>query len=133
MKEPSLFRLYLLRSVYLIIAVGLGVEVWPELVQPIKHWSLMEGVVDCMLAALGALALLGLRYPLKMLPLLVWEMLWKSIWLGVVALPLWLAGQMDKATWATTFACMMGVIVPIAMPWKYLFAQFARWPGDRWH
>ena len=30
----STFRLYLLRAVYLLIAVGLGVEVWPALLGP---------------------------------------------------------------------------------------------------
>jgi hypothetical protein len=37
-------------------------------VNPAKSWALMPGVVKCMLAALSALAILGLRYPLRMLP-----------------------------------------------------------------
>ncbi|MDB5756102.1 MAG: hypothetical protein JWP34_2079 [Massilia sp.] len=132
MNEVSLFRLYLLRALYLFIAVGLGVEIWPGVIHHDKPWELMEGVVACMLAALGALAIVGLRYPLQMLPLLLWEMLWKSIWLLVVALPLWSLGQMDKATWATTFACLMGVIVPLAIPWPYVCARFILKPGNRW-
>jgi hypothetical protein len=39
----------------------------------------MEDVVQGMLAAFSALSLLGLRYPLQMLPLLLWEMLWRYV------------------------------------------------------
>jgi len=35
----------------------------------------MEAAVACMLAAFLALSVLGSRYPLQMLPLLMWELL----------------------------------------------------------
>ena len=136
MNEVSLFRLYLLRAVYLFIAVGLGIFKLPGVIHQAVYqegsWALMEGVVACMQVAFGALAVLGLRYPLQMLPLLLWEMIWKSIWLLIVALPLWSSGQMDESTMATVYACMMGIIVPIAMPWSYVYAKYIRKPGDRW-
>jgi hypothetical protein len=43
-----------------------------------------------------------------MLPLLFFELVWKPIWLIVVAVPLWSAHQMDAKTWETAFACLMG-------------------------
>ncbi len=136
MKEVSLFRLYLLRAVYLFIAVGLAIYQFPEVIHQVIYqeepWELMDGVVNCMQVTFGLLVILGIRYPLQMLPLLMWEMIWKSIWLLIVALPLWLSGQMDEATTATVFACIMGMIVPIAMPWRYVFAKYIRKPGDRW-
>lgn len=92
----------------------------------------MQGVVNCVLAAVSLLALLGLRYPLQMLPLLFFEMVWKSIWLIVVAMPLWSAQQMDANTWETAVACLMGVIFPIVIPWRYVFANYFRKAGDRW-
>lgn len=130
--EVSLFRLYLLRALYLLIVVGLGIVVWPGVVHRDTPWEPMEGVVACMLAAFSALAVLGLRYPLQMLPLLLWELAWKSIWLLAVALPLWLSGQMDQATWATTSACLMAVIIPFAIPWRHVFAHYVMKRGDRW-
>ncbi|MCC4587992.1 hypothetical protein LL962_12910 [Xanthomonas sp. NCPPB 1067] len=68
-----LWRLYGLRAGYLLLVVGLGVQVWPGIVLRHDAWELMEGVVQCMLGAIGLLALLGLRSPLKMLPLLLFE------------------------------------------------------------
>src|SRR5450432_146192 len=85
--QVSLLRLYALRATYLLLIVGLGIDVWPGIIHHDKPWGLMLGVVQCVLAAVSLLALLGLRYPLQMLPLLFFEMLWKSIWLIVVAVP----------------------------------------------
>lgn len=67
------------------------------------------------------MAALGLRYPLKMLPILLWEMVWKTTWLAVVALPRWLSGRMDAATTANTFASMFVVLVVLTVPWRYVF------------
>jgi hypothetical protein len=39
----------------------------------------MRGVVRSVLAAVSLLAVLGIRYPLKMLPLLFFELVWKTI------------------------------------------------------
>ena len=132
--EVSLFRLYLLRALYLLIVVGNGIVKWPEFIQQViyqeKSWELMEGVVACMLIAFSALSVLGLRYPLQMLPLLLWELVWKSIWLIVVALPLWSAGQMDESTWATASACLIVVIVPFVIPWRFVFEHYVKKRGD---
>jgi hypothetical protein len=134
--EVSLFRLYLLRALYLFIVVGLAIVRWPEVIQQFiyqeKSWELMDGVVACMLTAFSALSVLGLRYPLQMLPLLLWELLWKSIWLIIVALPLWSAGQMDESTWETAFACLFVLIIPFIIPWRFVFAHYVKKRGDRW-
>jgi hypothetical protein len=134
--EVSLFRLYLLRALYLFIVVGLAIVRWPEVIQQFiyqeKSWELMDGVVACMLTAFSALSVLGLRYPLQMLPLLLWELLWKSIWLIIVALPLWSAGQMDESTWETVFACLFVLIIPFIIPWRFVFAHYVKKRGDRW-
>jgi hypothetical protein len=130
--QVSLLRLYPLRAVYLLIAVAMGGQIWP-LIFNHKPWELMHGVADCMLAAITALALLGVRYPLKMLPLLLVEMTWKSVWLLAVALPIWRSGQaFDADTAETVKACLMGVIFPIVIPWRYVFDHYVRAPGDRW-
>ncbi|MDQ0874515.1 hypothetical protein QFZ77_003174 [Paenibacillus sp. V4I3] len=133
MNEVSLFRLYFLRALYLLIVVGLGIVVWPGVIHHEKPWELMEGVVQCMLAAFSALSVLGLRYPLQMLPLLLWELVWKSIWLIVVAFPLWYSGQMDESTLATASSCLIVVIFPFGIPWRFVFEHYVKKRGDRWH
>jgi hypothetical protein len=129
--EVSLLRLYLLRAGYLLIAVGMGMQMWSAYLEPHKPWTLSHGVMNAMLLALVLLSILGLRYPLKMLPLLFWEMAWKAIWLVTVALPVWLTGAMNADIWETTFACLMSVIFLFIVPWGYVWRNFVAAKGDR--
>lgn len=131
--EVSTFRLYLMRGLYLLIAVGLGSMIWPGIIHHAKPWGHMQGVANALLAALSALALVGVRYPLQMLPLLLFELLWKAIWLVAVAVPLWSANQLDPDTRETVTACLMGIVLcPLVIPWGYVLTNYLRRPGDRW-
>lgn len=133
MSEVSTLRLYLLRAMYLLIVVGLGVTIWPGILNPPETLSHMAGVVRSVLGAVSLLALLGIRYPLKMLPLLFFEFVWKTIWVLAFGLPLWSAQQLTPDTRETLEACLMGVVlVPLVMPWRYVFANYLKAPGDRW-
>ena len=128
----SLPRLYFLRLGYLVLAVGLAVTKWPLLINHDRPWPLFEGVETSMLVALSLLWLLGLRYPLQMLPVLLFEIAWKFIWVAVVVLPLWISGQMDPATLSVFYACLV-VVIPLAViPWRYVVAHYVTKQGDRW-
>ena len=126
------WRLNALRAAYLLIIVGLAVQVWPGIVLRHSSWELMEGVVQCMLGALSLLALLGLRHPLRMLPLLMWEIVWKGLWLALVFGPKLTGGQVDEGTAATAFACLLAVVFPLVIPWGHVAREFFGGPGDRW-
>jgi hypothetical protein len=133
MSEVSTFRLYLLRATYLLIVVGLGFVIWPGIIHHTSAWALRYGDTSSLLAGVSVLAVLGLRYPLKMLPLLLFELTWKSIWLIAIALPLWSAHQIDQQTRASIFAVGMGpVIMSIVIPWPYVLANFVKQRGERW-
>lgn len=130
--DVSLFRLYVLRAMYLFIVLGLGVFLWPGVLDPARHWDLLEGQANCMLAAFSLTCVLGLRYPLRMLPVFLWEIIWKTLWLGIVPLPQWLAGHVDESLKASIFACSMVLLVYLAVPWRYVFVHFILAPGERW-
>ena len=128
----SLTRLYLLRSAYLLMGVGLALTKWPLLINGDGPWPLFEGVVICMLVAMSLLSFLGLRYPLQMLPILLFELAWKFIWVGVVVMPLWITDQLDAATVSVFYSCLVVLIVLAVVPWRYVVAQYVSKPGDRW-
>jgi hypothetical protein len=132
MKPVSLFRLYVLRGMYLFIAVGLGTFMWPDFIAPERHWETGQGMSLAMLCAFSLMCALGLRYPLQMIPMLLWEVGWKTLWLLRVPLPQWMAGHVDPALGPSIFACCMVLIVYIAIPWGYVFSCFISAPGDRW-
>ncbi len=132
MTDVLLFRLYALRAGYLFIAVGLAATVWPLLINHSPQWPLMNSVVCSLLAAMSVLAVIGIRYPLQMLPVLLFELVWKSIWLIAIALPLWSANQLDARTWETVKDCLSAVILIPLIPWRYVMTQYLTRPGDRW-
>jgi hypothetical protein len=130
--EPlSPIRLNLMRLGFLFMAVGLIVYRWPLLPEA-SELPVMHGVVVTMLTGMSLLALLGLRHPLQMLPVLVFEVAWKLIWLGVVAAPHFIANDMDAAT-ETLLNNVLFVVIPLAVtPWDYVWKRYVKTPGDRW-
>ena len=130
--EVSLFRLYTLRVAYFVMAAGLGVYIWPLVIHHTNELAITKGAQLASLAGLGATAALGLRYPVKMLPILLFEMVWKAIYLIAFALPLWSAHQINEAVAEDIKAVLMVVIFIPLIPWRYVFAQYAMMHGDRW-
>ena len=128
-----LWRLHLLRASYLLVAVGQGSRQWPRLFHASPTWDIWHGVGVCLFAALAALCLLGVRNPLQMLPLMLFELVWKTMWVLSVALPPWLGHQFVGDV-ADNFAGIgMGVvIVPLVIPWGYVWRQYVRQPAERW-
>ncbi|MEO8999200.1 MAG: hypothetical protein ABI283_08245 [Rhodanobacter sp.] len=118
---------------YLLIAVGLGITIWPSIVAPHGTVANEDTVIEALLGALAVVSALGLRYPLKMLPILLFELLWKLIWVVAFALRMWLVTGLDEYASQTLFACLIGVVlVPIVMPWGYVFRHYVRAQGEPW-
>ena len=128
----SVLRANLLRSLYGLMAVGLGLTVWPEVFQHTQALTARSGVAASLLAGLGATAALGIRYPVRMLPVLMFELTWKAIFLIAFALPLYLAHRLDATTAANAGACLMVLIFIPVMPWRYLFATYLASRGEPW-
>ena len=63
MHEVSLLRLYTLRLCYLILAVGLGLVIWPTVIHHSPEQAVAHGIQLSLFAGLGLTAVLGLRYP----------------------------------------------------------------------
>ena len=128
--EVSIARLYVLRATYLLLVVGLGTLIVPQLV---NHAPMARGVIPSLLGGVGLLALIGLKYPLQMLPLLMFEFAWKTLWLVAFAVPQWSVGQMP-ATFTEDFQNIaFGVILmPIVIPWGYVYRRYMRQPAARW-
>jgi len=131
-REVSLFRLYTLRAAYLIMAGGLGLFVWPSVLRHTNEFAIGHGAEVAMLAGLGAIAALGLRYPVQMLPVLLFEVAWKAIYLIAFAYPVWSAHQITPAMAENIKAVSMVVILLPLIPWSYVSHHYLLKRGDRW-
>lgn len=129
--EVSLARLYALRAMYLLLVIGGAIVFLPQL---IGHEPTARGVIPSMLAAVWMLACFGLRYPLQMLPLLLFELVWKTIWLIDYGLPQRMAGVNTTQFTEDFKAIALGplLLIPI-IPWGYVFRHYLKKPGARWH
>lgn len=132
--EVSLVRLYLMRALYLANFLLLGMSVWPGLIDHHgKPWDPMHGIAFSFWAALSALSVLGIRYPLQMLPLMLMQLFYKSVWILAVGLPLRSAGPLDPVAADLWSVCFGGIIVDlIVIPWPYVLGNYVKKPGDRW-
>ena len=125
MNEVSILRRNLLRACYLLLVVGTAFAFMSQLPSA-ASLPLMDGAVYALLSALGLLSITGLFAPLRMLPLLLFEIGWKALWLAFVALPRWQAGTVDQETIATLFACAWVLPFVFIIPWRHVVATYFR-------
>jgi hypothetical protein len=131
-EELSTRRLNVMRFGYAFMGVGLAIVRWPRLIQDAPSLPLMDGVVTCLLTAMSLLAFLGLRYPARMLPILLFEVVWKLMWIAAIAIPHLIANDMDTATRGVLFSCSFVVVIIAVVPWRYAWRRYAKSPGDAW-
>jgi hypothetical protein len=121
-----------MRVGYAFMGFGLAVVKWPLVINYDQSTPLFEGVVAVLLTAMSLLAFLGLRYPVRLLPILIFECVWKVTWLGVVALPAIVAGSVDHAMSQLIVNCSLVVIILAVVPWRFVGKRYLLAKGDRW-
>jgi hypothetical protein len=132
MHEVSLLRLYTLRICYLILAIGLGLVIWPTVIHHSPEQAIARGIQLSLFAGLGLTAVLGLRYPVQMIPLLLFELTWKAVYLLAFALPLWLAHQVTPSAAEDIHSVLVVFIFVPLIPWGYVLRHYVLQPGSRW-
>lgn len=132
MTEVSMLRLWVLRAMYLVMATGIGLTIWPLILSHGDAVPRMTGVAWALLGTIGLLALIGLRHPLQMLPLLLFELSWKLIWLAAFALPRWLDGTLDEPMRTTIFETSLGAVLLLVIPWRFVWTNYVALPSEPW-
>lgn len=96
--------------------------------------SLLEQLlaITCLLTAISLLVFLGLRYPVRLLPVLLFEVIWKLIWIAAVAVPYLISGAINAKVDEVLFSCSLVVVIIAVIPWGYVWKRYARTPGDPW-
>jgi len=122
-----------MRFVYLFTAVFVGFSAWPEVINQGRlitggqSWDLIHGVAFSFYAAYAVLFLLGVRFPLRMLPLILHQLFYKTIWLIAVGYPLWSAGRLQPASSGVIklFALVL-ILDLIVIPWPFVFEKYVK-------
>ena len=123
----SPWRLRLLRGAYLFVGLGNVVTRWP-LLPELHQAPRFEGTTVAMLTAMSVLALVGAWRPVAMLPILVFESLWKVLWVVAVALPAALGPGLDPGQSETLVNSLFVVPVLLLVPWRFAWTTLS---GER--
>lgn len=118
-------NIYLLRFLYFLMFAFVGLDSWSAIITHQGPWEPLRAVAFCVWATYATLSVLGLLQPLRLLPIVVFMIGYKLLWLAVVALPLWRAGTLAGSP-AEAMA-MVFLWIPLAMiavPWGYVFRTF---------
>ena len=130
-RPVSLFHLYGLRILFLLIGIFLLLNVGPMLPEPPP--TVATGASRALFVALGLLALVGIRYPLQMLPVMLFELTWKLLWMGFIGLPLWSAGRLDPGNAQSFTEVGVGIVMCIiVIPWPYVWRNYVKRPSEWW-
>ncbi len=126
----AMWRINAMRFLFLLMALVMGSIVWRQLLLDSADWDVMRGLAKSMLAALALLSLLGVRYPLQMLPLMLYEVAWKTIWILLIALRAWMAGKWTADIESLFFDCIGIIIAFFILPWRYIWARYVTQPME---
>ena len=118
-------QVFFLRVFYVLMPLFVGTWAWRTLFAHHGPWDPVRAIAFCVWAAYPTLSILGILNPLRMLPLFLFMLSYKTIWLAAVAFPLWSAG----ALWGTPTGDMakdfLGLPIGfLVVPWGYVFRHF---------
>jgi hypothetical protein len=117
--------------IYTIVVAGLfglGIIVIPETIKSTFTWPVEEpvafGIIGSVYLAFGLLSILGLRSPLKFVPVLLLQLCYKSIWFIGLVLPLLVTAHFPSYAIPTVIIFASFIVGDlIAIPFPYVFTK----------
>lgn len=116
------FQLWGLRLFYLLMLLMVAPTAWRVLLEHQGDWAPLSALAWSVWASYPALALFGLWQPLRWLPLLLFTLGYKAIWLYFVAWPLWQAGTLQGSPAQPIAESFLAVpLLALVIPWGYVW------------
>jgi hypothetical protein len=117
--------------IYTIIGAGgfgLGMLLFPGIIQSLFRFPTQDpivfGITGSVYAGFGLVSILGLRSPLKFVPILLLQLCYKSVWLLGVIIPLLVSGRFPLYATSLLLIFVTYIIGDcIAIPFSYLFSK----------
>ncbi len=123
----SKFRLLLMRGLYLLTFIGLAFQAWETILFPTETLDYITGVAFAFWASYATLMGLGIRFPIKMLPLLLLQLFYKATWALGVYLPMKEASKLTSEADSFLWICIIAVILDLlVIPWPYVFKNYIK-------
>lgn len=121
-------NIYLLRVLYFLMFVGVGLQTWGTIINHQGPWDHTRAVAFCVWTAYPTLSIFGLLRPLGWLPIVIFMVFYKTLWVIVVAYPLWRVGALaGSPAEEMAHIFVWSPIVAIFVPWVYVFKNYVLW------
>ena len=121
---PPLY-IYLLRPLYTLMFLFLSYDSWAHIIHHTGSWDPANSAAWFMWASCAGIAFIGILRPLKMLPIVLFGIVYKTAWLVVVAYPLYHRNELTGMPAEGVPDYFMLVILPtVAMRWRYFFRTY---------
>lgn len=125
-KLPT-WRLHLLRSLFFLNFISLAFDNWSTVLFPKEQMGVLDGVAVSFWAGFSLLNLIGLRFPLKMLPILMLQLLYKSAWISGVYRPAKAASSIDAGIQEFFWICLAGIVLNLVIiPWGHVYREYIK-------
>ena len=121
-------NIYLLRVLYFLMFVGVAFEAWKTIITHQGPWDHTRAVAWCVWAAYPTLSIFGLLRPLRWLPIVIFMIFYKTLWVIVVAYPLWRAGTLaGSPAEEMAHIFVWAPVIILIVPWVYVFKNYVMW------
>ena len=118
-------NIYGMRLIYILMATFLAMDVWTHIITYDQRWDPSDAMNWSVWAAFTFFAVIGIFHTVKMIPIMLLEIVYKTIWLILVALPLFLDGNLSDDTTDGMIYPFLFVILPlIFVPWGYVVKKY---------
>ncbi len=118
-------NIYGMRLLFTLMFLFLSYDSWTHIFNHTGTWGVTDAVAWCVWLAYGAISWIGIIRPLKMLPIVLLEIVYKTAWLFIVSYPLWKKSELAGSPADYTTTVFIFVILPIIfMPWRYFFRTY---------
>src|SRR4051794_12320440 len=115
-------NVYLLRLLFTLMFLFVTYDSWSHILTHTGPWDNTNAAAWCMW---GSYSFIGILRPLKMLPIVLFEIVYKVTWLVIVAYPLWIKNELIGSPAEGMTRVFVWVVFPIvAMPWRYFFRTY---------
>lgn len=123
-----IWRQHLLRVVFVLNFLGLAFDNWSTVLYPGEQLDPWSGVAISFYAAFSLLCLLGIRYPLKFLPLLMIQLIYKSAWMVSTYLPAYQLNQVDENLSSWFWVMVPGIVINLlVIPWGFVYREYLKY------
>jgi hypothetical protein len=118
-------NIYLLRLLFTLMFFFLSYDSWSHIFNHTGPWDNANAAAWCMWGSYSIISFIGILRPLKMLPIVLFEIVYKVVWLFIVAYPLWMKNELIGSQAEGMTRVFMWVLFPIvAMPWRYFLRTY---------